>query len=196
MRRILAALDERWVAAASRELGSNISALLEYHLDIEIKNILAWTSFFPGEADLSSFILRHIENENFFLPRAAPDRTMSFLQIDKDWTLDDSADELGIPAPKHNVGEFFNPEQGVYSLVLIPGLAFDRSGNRLGRGKGYYDRFLAQPGMENAIKVGICWDLQVIQDVPVSAHDVTMDWVVTEEGIFEIKNLKVAPTGG
>lgn len=196
MRRILAALDERWVAAASRELSSNISALMEYHLDVEIKNILAWTSFFPGEADLSSFILRHIENKNFFLPRAAPDRTMSFLQIDKDWTLDDSADELGIPAPKDNVGEFFNPEHGASTLVLIPGLAFDRSGNRLGRGKGYYDRFLAQPGMENAIKVGICWDLQIIQDVPVSAHDVTMDWVVTEAGIVEIENLKVVPTGG
>ena len=190
MRRVLAALDERWVAAASREASSNLSRFLESQSKGTIRSILAWTSFFPGEPDLTSFILRYIDDYSFFLPRAAPDRSMAFLEIDKDWTLDNSTDDLGIPAPENNTGSFFNPDHGAETLVLIPGLAFDNSGNRLGRGKGYYDRFLADPRMQLALKVGIGWNFQVVSEVPVSAHDIPMDWIVTEEGIIKVDSSK------
>ena len=194
MRRVLAALDERWVAAASREACGNISRLLDAEAKGTFRHILAWTSFFPGEPDLASFILRYIDDYAFFLPRAAPDRSMAFLEIDKDWTLDNTTDDLGIPAPENNTGTFYNPEHGADTMVLIPGLAFDAKGNRLGRGKGYYDRFLADPRMQLALKVGVAWNFQVVSEVPVSAHDIPMDWIVTEEGIIKVESSKIIST--
>ena len=64
----------------------------------------------------------------------------------------------------------------VTDVAIIPGVAFDRNGNRLGRGKGYYDRFLSHfPG----IKIGICADFRLVDAIPAEAHDVKMDYVIT-----------------
>jgi 5-formyltetrahydrofolate cyclo-ligase len=68
-------------------------------------------------------------------------------------------------------------------LWLIPGLAFDRRGNRLGRGAGHYDRVLAGT---RGRKVGIAWDFQVVEDIPAEAHDVPMDALVTDAGWFRV----------
>lgn len=59
-------------------------------------------------------------------------------------------------------------------FVLIPGVAFDRNGGRLGHGKAYYDRFLAQPSLQGVRRVGVCFDFQVVSAVPVETHDVLL----------------------
>lgn len=64
-------------------------------------------------------------------------------------------------------------------LIVVPGLAFDRKGGRLGRGGGFYDRFLAQPGL-TAIKIGVALDEQVIaEEIPRDSWDVTLDGLVS-----------------
>ena len=70
-------------------------------------------------------------------------------------------------------------------VMLLPGLAFDRSGGRLGRGKSYYDRFLTQidPG-RRPLAVGTCHDFQVIDHVPTDVGDVRMDFLVTPSGLI------------
>lgn len=60
---------------------------------------------------------------------------------------------------------------------LVPGLAFDQTGNRLGRGRGYYDRLLAGA---TGSKIGVAHDCQIVPAMPTCAHDVRMDYVVTE----------------
>lgn len=65
-------------------------------------------------------------------------------------------------------------------LALIPGVAFDRLGNRLGRGKGYYDRTLKRLG--HAYRIGICFDFQIQEKVPTEENDCRMDEVWTENG--------------
>ena len=61
-------------------------------------------------------------------------------------------------------------------IAIIPGVAFDKNFNRLGRGRGYYDRFLASfPG----VKIGICFDFQIVSAIPCEPHDVKMDAIVT-----------------
>lgn len=62
-------------------------------------------------------------------------------------------------------------------LILVPGLAFDREGHRLGFGAGHYDRFLSAL---HAPKVALAFSLQLLQAVPHSARDVPVDWIVTE----------------
>jgi 5-formyltetrahydrofolate cyclo-ligase len=68
-----------------------------------------------------------------------------------------------------------------FEVLLIPGLAFDARGHRLGRGKGYFDRMLEQaPG----VKVALAYDFEVLAEVPVAAHDVPMDFIVTETRVI------------
>jgi len=76
------------------------------------------------------------------------------------------------------------PNECVYAekrdidLVLVPGIAFDRAGHRLGYGRGYYDRWLK--GIPRALRVGICFDFQVVDRVPRSRTDKSVGTVVTE----------------
>lgn len=68
-----------------------------------------------------------------------------------------------------------------FGLVVVPGLAFDRRGNRLGAGKGYYDRFLAQV---QAPKIALAFAFQIFEEVPVEPHDQRVDLIVTEKEVI------------
>ena len=61
-------------------------------------------------------------------------------------------------------------------VAIVPGMAFDQQGHRLGRGKGYYDRFLQS--LPSVKKIGVCFDFQKVESVPAEAHDVVVDIVV------------------
>ena len=65
-------------------------------------------------------------------------------------------------------------------LFVVPGVAFDSEGNRLGRGKGYYDKYLA--GVTKPI-IGVCFDFQLIDYVPAEKHDIKMAMIITENQI-------------
>ncbi len=71
------------------------------------------------------------------------------------------------------------------TMVLVPGVAFDRQGHRLGYGKGYFDRMLAQ-APANLIKVGLAFECQLFDHIPVDDHDITMDFVVTESSLIKV----------
>jgi len=63
-------------------------------------------------------------------------------------------------------------------VVIVPGLGFTREGARLGRGAGYFDRLLAKA--DRVIKIGICYREQLLKSIPTMAHDVRMNFVVTD----------------
>ncbi|MCQ2973359.1 MAG: 5-formyltetrahydrofolate cyclo-ligase [Bacteroidales bacterium] len=62
------------------------------------------------------------------------------------------------------------------NLAIIPGMAFDKQKNRLGRGKGFYDRLL--PKLTNAYKIGVCFPFQLLENIPNEEHDIKMNEVV------------------
>lgn len=62
-------------------------------------------------------------------------------------------------------------------LIIVPGIAFDKNKNRLGRGKAYYDKLLKST---TALKIGVCFDFQFMESVPTDTHDVKMDFVITD----------------
>lgn len=74
------------------------------------------------------------------------------------------------------------PEQ--IDVILVPGLAFDRAGNRLGRGAGFYDRYISalKDSGNNPTLIGVCYHAQIVKSVPTEAHDHRVDRVITELG--------------
>ena len=90
-------------------------------------------------------------------------------------------DRWGIPVPDLSWPALDLARAGRI-LVSAPGLAFDRSGNRLGRGKGYYDRFLSRARAAGArlVVIGICFSDQLLDEVPRAGTDQAVDGVVTE----------------
>lgn len=65
-------------------------------------------------------------------------------------------------------------------VIIVPGVAFDRQGNRMGHGRGYYDRFFSHiPG---TLKIGICFPFQLVPTVPADVFDVKMDYIITGNG--------------
>jgi 5-formyltetrahydrofolate cyclo-ligase len=63
-----------------------------------------------------------------------------------------------------------------FDLVLVPGMAFDPHGNRLGRGRGFYDRLLQSV---SGVKCGVCYDIQLLESIPTESHDAKVDFVLT-----------------
>ena len=70
-------------------------------------------------------------------------------------------------------------------VVIVPGIAFDGTGNRVGFGKGCYDMFLEN---SHAIKVGFCYEFQFADDIPADKHDIKMDYVITENKLYKCNN--------
>lgn len=75
-------------------------------------------------------------------------------------------------------------EPGALRLVLVPGLLFDRRGGRLGRGAGFYDRYLARLG-PGTVTCGVCYRSQLVDRVPTEDHDVRVGMILTEDGLRE-----------
>ncbi|MGA2855030.1 MAG: 5-formyltetrahydrofolate cyclo-ligase, partial [Verrucomicrobiota bacterium] len=88
-------------------------------------------------------------------------------------TADISTGKFGIREPVANCPEI-PPEK--FDLILVPGVAFDWNGNRLGRGQGFYDRLLNKI---RGVKCGVGYDFQLIEKVPAEQHDARVNFVVT-----------------
>jgi 5-formyltetrahydrofolate cyclo-ligase len=76
-------------------------------------------------------------------------------------------------------------------LVVLPGLAFDLQGNRLGRGRGFYDRFLSHPDYHGT-SCAVAFEEQIIEEVPVGPHDVSVDMLVTDQEVRRFRRTRRA----
>ncbi len=94
-----------------------------------------------------------------------------------------AAGRFGILEPTK---ETFRPVQpGEVDLVIVPGIAFDSHGNRIGYGMGFYDSLLRQ--MRHAKAIALAFEFQVVDEIPAEAHDVRVHHVVTEERVIECR---------
>ena len=99
-----------------------------------------------------------------------------------DFDADLATGKFGILEPRPEAIRPAAPDQ--IGAVLVPGLAFDETGNRLGRGMGYFDRLLQEA---RGTRVALAFDFQLLGEVPAEAHDARMDFVVTETRVIKIK---------
>lgn len=96
---------------------------------------------------------------------------------------------FGIPEPMEELRTLPERQIEVRTLdaVFLPGIAFDRQGNRLGQGKGFYDRLLSEVS-EKCILIGLSFEVQLVDDVPTEPHDISLDLIVTESEIIRLSS--------
>lgn len=118
----------------------------------------------------------HARGKRVALPRVEAPGEMSL----RDWSPGQALvpGALGILEPAADTPVVKPDAVGLY---LLPGLAFDAHGGRLGYGGGFYDRLLAHA--PDAVRMGLCFAVQRVVDLPVQDHDVRVQWLVTEEGV-------------
>lgn len=126
------------------------------------------------EIDVRLYLERSLKaGVSIYLPRVTGPGQMEFCEVRDFDELEPGA--FGIDEPR---GPSVDSE--MIEIFLVPGLAFDTKGGRLGFGKGFYDRALPPSG--EAKLVGVCYQWQLVEEVPVETHDRSMDAVVTEDG--------------
>lgn len=131
-------------------------------------NILIYHSL-PDELSTISFLRKWNGRKHFFLPRVNGVNLDLLPYIESE--LEKGAFDIEEPTGS-NLADVEDID-----LMIIPAVAFDRRGNRLGRGKGFYDRLLSTT---KATKVGVGYEFQLMDELPSESHDVPMDMVITQ----------------
>lgn len=139
----------------------------------DAKHILIYNAM-EGEVATRNFIERWQEEKDFYLPVTYKNDIL-FRKFTSETEFLES--KFGVFEP---IGEDIS-DYSFVDLVIVPGVAFDRKMNRVGYGKGYYDKFLSKI---NAPKVGICFDFQLLDAVPTESHDIKMDYLVSENDLI------------
>lgn len=168
-------MREKLKKISCKTLEENSKIVAEKTLELECvknaKKICVYLNF-SSEIITDNLIEKLLElNKEIFVPKIVSDSEMKAVRFYKkdDFFLD----KYGIRTPKSDdKGQDFD-------VILMPLLAVDKSGRRLGRGKGYYDRFLN--GEVRAKKVVLCHQIQVVERVPFDNFDKKVDIIVTEE---------------
>ena len=150
----------------------------------EARIILAYYAL-PDEVDTRHLLDELVaEGKTVLLPKVLDDTAMELRRYTGPHDLREGAYHIMEP-----IGDPFTDLTQI-DLALIPGLAFDAQGHRLGRGKGYYDRFLIAHGVRNAVQthstafltpcviIGVCFDFQKVAEVPTDEHDIPVDEVI------------------
>ncbi len=124
----------------------------------------------PDEIDIKPILEKHGKKKTILLPVVKGETLILKQFFDKQL----KKGTFGIEEP---TGDVFKA-LGDIGLIIIPGVAFDGVGHRLGRGRGYYDRLLATPSLSNAFKLGVGFSVQKFDILPTEPHDITMDEVL------------------
>src|SRR5262245_39592053 len=123
--------------------------------------------------------------KNVFFPRLGSQDSLELIQIGG--TTEFSAGRFGILEPTGEKQLASEDQQEL--VVFVPGVAFDLRGNRLGRGKGWYDRVIKDLG--GAILVALAYDFQIVDEVPAEEWDQKVHYVITERSIVDCRSIQV-----
>lgn len=134
--------------------------------------LLYWSM--SDEVQTHSFVNRWYKEKVLLLPCVDGDDLRLRQYTGPDCMV--AGEQFGIGEPDASLPEYTNLDS--IEMIIVPGVAFDHTGNRMGRGRGFYDRLLKST--PNAIKVGVAYDFQMLDTIPVEPHDVKMDKVISE----------------
>lgn len=167
LRRFIKAQKDLY-ASLKDELSAAVIKKLEADEDfLHAQTVLLYYSL-PDELDTHALVARYYQKKQLLLPVVKGEELE--LKVFQGQLHEGT---FGIQEPEGETFEAFDQ----IDLVVVPGMAFDKEGNRLGRGKGFYDRLL--PKLTHAKKIGICFPYQLVDYVPTDPFDIPMDKIIT-----------------
>ncbi len=150
-----------------------VAKLLSHPALLRSDIILLYDSL-PDEVDTRELICQlKATGKRILLPVVMDDERMELIEYQDESSMREGAFHI-----KEPVGEPFT-DYAAIGVAIVPGMAFDRHGHRLGRGKGYYDRFLAK--IPYIYVIGVCYDFQLLDEIPVENHDRKVNEVISLE---------------
>lgn len=166
------------VEVKSKQIMTNLIDLPEYKGSNSLHTFIG---SLPGEVRTKPLIeLAFSENKNVMIPiYRGIDTPPSHSLIDNLDSLEMT--QFGIEQPKED--SVIPSETRSADLILVPCIAVDRSGNRIGMGGGFYDRILFQL---TVTKIALVFDFQFIDSLPTEEHDISINFIVTEKGVTRI----------
>lgn len=171
----MASLKRSYTKTALLELSAKITDRLEETKLFQQASCIALYHAIAGEVQTAAFIEKWYREKRLLLP-VVKGSDLLLLQYAGKESL--KAGAFGIQEPTEECR--IVPESEI-DLIIVPGVAFDRQHNRLGRGKGFYDRLLSTLDIP---KIGICYDFQLKETIPVEPFDRKMDLIVTEKEVL------------
>lgn len=132
----------------------------------------------PDELYTHDFLRKWAGKKRFYLPR------INGVDLEV-LPYEESRLELGAFHIEEPTGKDVTDPSDI-ELVVVPAVAYDRKGKRLGRGKGFYDRFLKHT---KATKVGVGYEFQLVDELPSEAHDIPMDIVITQKTTIYVRKV-------
>ena len=157
--------------SSATQQSAEILAALEAHPAFRAADTVLLYHSLKDEVDTHEFIRKWSRLKRILLPVVVGD--------DLELRVYTGPEDLAIGAYgiEEPTGARFT-DYAAIGFIAVPGVAFDRNGNRLGRGKGYYDRLL--PRIPAAYKAGICFPYQLVEEVPAEPFDIRMDEIITQ----------------
>lgn len=143
----------------------------------EADNILLYADYRHEVMTREIFDDAVLRKKKVFFPKSNDDGTMEFYQVVSVKQLESGY--KGIKEPMVDERYLYRFQRSEDTLIIVPGVAFDTKGYRVGYGKGFYDRFLQDKRQMTVI--GLCFSNQVVEEMPHDEHDIRMDKIVTEE---------------
>lgn len=141
--------------------------LAEHQRFQDAQKVMLYASL-PDEVQTLSFLETWRHRKTVILPTVVGD---DIIPVELAENVEFAEGDFHIPEPQNH------PYTGDFDLIVVPGMAFDKAGHRLGRGKGYYDRFLSQH--PHVYSIGLCFDFQLLSEVPSEPHDCLINEVIS-----------------
>lgn len=171
LRKEVRLLKKQYSDIQLKELSQDIMRkLLELSCIKEAKTVMLYCSLPDEVYTIDAIHELHARGKRIILPAVTSDTEMEARLYEGDNDLRTGC--FNILEPCGNVFSRYDE----IDVIVVPGMGFDRSGNRLGRGKGYYDRFLEKAG--GAYKIGVCFQFQMFDEIPSDEHDIKMDLII------------------
>ncbi|MEF8848329.1 MAG: 5-formyltetrahydrofolate cyclo-ligase, partial [Candidatus Thermoplasmatota archaeon] len=114
------------------------------------------------------------------VPIVDKERHRLMLSVLESWN-DLQPGSYGVLEPKKNCLQKISPKE--INLIIVPGVGFDKKGNRLGHGEGYYDRLLSKT--YDTLSIGLAFETQIIENIPIDTHDEPVDIIITEKRVIK-----------
>lgn len=180
-RAIRAKMRSEWTEEYRQAVSERVCRQIETFLPFVRSHCVALYCALPDEVDLTAILERYQGDKRLLIPRVEGD-DINFYSYQPEALI--TSDDYKILEPTADVEEAVDPAE--IELILVPGVAFDLHGGRMGRGKGYYDRFFAR--CPHALRAAVTTSLQIVEQIPLEPWDVAMHYIITDSRTYEVRD--------